>query len=115
MNTCLRGMAVAIVMAAALHAQAGLTGQWQGESPGGDQVVLDVKAAAAVLTGTLTVDGRRQTLIDGKVSKNTFTFTITLPPNDAVQAFTGEFAEDQMKLWMDERGPSNAAVLKRVK
>jgi hypothetical protein len=115
MKNVLRAIAIASVMAPALHAQASMTGRWQGETPGGSQVVLEVKAAETVLTGALTVDGQRQTLAEGKVSKNTFTFKVMLPPNDAVQAFTGEFAQDQMKIWMDERGPSNAAVLKRVK
>jgi hypothetical protein len=110
------GFAVAVlVSSAAIYAQAAITGKWQGESPNGSKVVFDVKATDAALTGTLTVDGQRLPLADGKVSKNRFTFSVHLPPNDSVQAFTGELAQDELKLWMDQRGQANAAVLKRMK
>lgn len=109
------GAAVLIVVAVVAHAQAALTGKWQGESPNGSQVMLEVKATETALTGTLAVDGQRLPLVDGKLSKNTFTFKVMLPPNDQTQEFNGELAQDQVKLWMDRRGPSSAAILTRVK
>ena len=116
MMTMIRAAAVlTLVTTAAVHAQAALTGTWQGESPNGSQVVLSVTANGAALTGTLTVDGQSLTIADGKVAKNTLSFTVMLPPNGAIQAFNGEFADDQVKIWMDQRGPGSAAVLKRAK
>jgi hypothetical protein len=109
------GAALVTVLAVIAQAQAGIAGKWQGESPAGSQVVLEVKATETALAGTLTVDGQRLTLVDGKLSKNTFSFRVMLPPNDAVQEFNGELAQDQVKLWMDRRGPSSAAILTRVK
>jgi hypothetical protein len=114
MKMLLLGAAV-VLSAAAIHAQAELTGRWQGQSPAGSQVVFDVKATQTTLTGTLRVDGQQLPIADGKVSDKTFTFTVSLPPNDAIQEFTGEVTQDEVKLWMDRRGPASAAVLKRVK
>jgi hypothetical protein len=107
--------AVAVVAAAVVQAQATMTGTWQGESPGGSKVVLNATATPTVLTGTLTVDGQKLAIADGKMARNTFTFTVALPPNNAIQAFSGEFTQDEVKLWMDRRGPASAAVLTRVK
>jgi hypothetical protein len=97
-----------------LSAQSGLTGTWQGASPGGSKVVLEAKTADTALSGTLTVDGQKLALADGKVANKTFAFTVTLPPNGAVQAFSGEFVQDELELWMDSRGRASAAVLTRV-
>lgn len=115
MKKIIAGMAVGVLMAVVVQTQAAMSGRWQGESPNGSHVVLEVKASDTALTGTLTVDGQRLTLADGKVAKNTFTFTVTLPPNNAEQPFTGELTQDQIRLWMNRRGPANAAVLTRSK
>lgn len=47
------------------------------------------------------------------MSKNRFTFKTTI--NDQAEAFTGELAGDEIKVWLDRQGPESAAVLKRVK
>ena len=100
-------------MATVVHAQVTLTGKWQGETKSGTQIVLDLKAAKAALTGTLTCNGQRSTISDGKVSKNTFTFRATL--EGQMEGFSGELAEGQIKFWPDRMGPERATVLKRVK
>jgi uncharacterized protein YfiM (DUF2279 family) len=101
-----------LVLAAIVESQAGLTGKWQGETRNGTAVVLDLKASETALTGTLTRNGEAITITDGKVSKNRFTFKAAL--GDQAEAFTGEIAGDDMKIWMDRQGPEYAAALTRV-
>jgi hypothetical protein len=111
MKRILTAAMVAFVLAAVVHAQAKMSGKWQGETKNGSQILLDVKLTETTLTGTLTVDGEPYTISDGKVAKTKFTFTATAK----AEAFAGELAEDQITIWMEKRGPSSAAVLKRVK
>jgi hypothetical protein len=118
MNRILTGTTLALVLAAVVHAQAKMTGKWQGETRSGSQLVLDLKATETTLTGTLTVDGHPATIADGKVSKNRFTFNATFDDGGGrnhTEGLTGELAGDQITIWLDQQGPSSAAVLKRVK
>jgi len=96
-----------------VHAQAGLTGKWQGLTKNGFQVALDLTATGTELTGTLTREGQTTKITDGKVSKNTFTFKATL--DDQTEGFTGELAAGELTVWLDRQGRERAAVLKRVK
>ena len=95
------------------RAERGLTGTWRGKTPNGFDLVLEVTAEESALTGTLTRDGQRTTISAGTVSKNAFTFKATI--NDQTEGFTGEFAGEEMKVWLDRQGPENAAILKRSK
>lgn len=113
MNRKLAGATIALVFAVALHAQSTLTGKWEGKTKGGSQVALDLTATKTTLTGTLTESGGTLPIADGKVSKNTFTFNVTVGERTA--AFSGKFAGDEMTIWMERRGPESAAVLTRVK
>jgi hypothetical protein len=101
-----------LVVPAAVHAQSAITGKWQGKTPNGFQLELDLVVTDKELTGTFARDGQALTIAEGKASKTTFTFKVTM--NDRTEAFSGEIDGDQMKLWMDRQGPSSAAVLKRV-
>ncbi len=103
---------ISLVLAVVVHA-AGVTGKWQGKTPNGFEIVLDLNATDTALTGTLARNGQVVPIADGKVSKETFTFKATL--NDQTEGFTGEFAEDEMRVWLDRQGPERAAVLKRVR
>jgi hypothetical protein len=113
MKRILTGITLAFVLAAIVHAQATLTGKWQGETKNGMQVVLDLTLNKASLTGTLTRDGKASPISEGKSTKNTFTFKATM--GDQPEAFTGEVAGDEIKVWLDRQGPPGAIVLKRVK
>ena len=112
MKRVLMGTTLALVLAVVLHAQAKLTGQWEGETRNGMQLVLDLNATETELTGTLTRSGQASTITDGKVSKNTFTIKAML--GDQLEAFTGELAGDQITITLDRQGPAGAVVLKRV-
>jgi hypothetical protein len=101
------------LLSAAVHAQAGLTGKWQGETRAGATIVLDLTVSKAELTGTITRNGQPTTISDGKVSKDTFTFKATL--NEQSEAFTGELDGDQIRVWLDRQGRETAITLKRVK
>lgn len=100
-------------LAPGLRAQSTITGKWRGQTPNGFSLELNLTATEHELTGTVIREGESFVITDGKVSKNTFTFTLTM--NDEVEKITGEIDGDQMKAWLDRQGPSMAAVLKRVK
>ena len=75
--------------------------------------MLTLAVKGTVLTGTLVRGEERMTLSDGKATKTTFTFKATL--NDQAEAFSGELAGDELKVWLDRQGPATAIVLRRVK
>jgi hypothetical protein len=103
-----------LVLTAVALAQATLTGKWQGDTPGGSRVVLNLTATDTALTGTLSHNDETIPIVEGKVSKNTFTFKATL--HGDTQGFTGEFAGgDELKVWMDKDGPDKQVILKRAK
>jgi hypothetical protein len=106
------GMVMALALGLAAYAQQGLTGQWEGQTPGGTPILLDLKATKTELTGTLTRAGQPTKITEGKVEKTKFTFKATL--NDQQESFTGEQQKDEVKVWLDRQGPEKAAVLKRV-
>ena len=74
---------------------------------------MALTAKGSALTGTMTVGPQKSAIESGKVSKNTFTFSVAM--GGGTEAFTGEVAGDEIKMWMDDRGPSTAITLKRVK
>jgi hypothetical protein len=101
-----------LLLPSVVQAQSAITGKWQGRTPNGFQMELDLTATQQTLTGTFTRNGESIGITDGKVSKSSFTFDVRM--NDQAEAFTGEIDGDQVKLWMDRRGRATAVVLKRV-
>ena len=93
-------------------AQSAITGKWHGKTPNGFQMELDLAATRQELKGTFTRNGQSTPITDGKVTKKTFTFKVTM--NDQTQGFTGEVDGDRIKVWMDRQSPSAAAILTRV-
>lgn len=87
MRTIIRAITLSLVLSTLLVAQAALSGKWQGETRNGSQIVLDLTA------------------------KDTTQRTLTRN----AEAFIGEIAKDEIKIWLDRQGPSSAIVLKRVK
>ena len=118
MKRVLTTIMMAVALGAVAHGQAKLTGKWEGATKSGSSILLDVKATKTVLSGTLTVDGKPATIVDGKVSKNTFTFQATFDEGGSgshTEGLTGELAGEQITIWLDKQGHSTDAVLKRVK
>ena len=95
------------------QAQATLDGKWKGETNAGATLVLDLAVKGTALTGTLSRNGVSTPLSEGTVSTNTFTFKATL--SGQTEQFSGELADDEIKVWLDRQGASTAIVLKRVK
>ena len=102
-----------IMAQAQTGAQASLTGRWQGQTPNGMSLILDLVQKDETLTGTLNREGVSIEISNGKVSKNTFTFTATL--DGTPETIEGTVETDDMKAWLTRQGPERAAVLKRVK
>jgi hypothetical protein len=94
-------------------AQASLTGKWQGETPGGSSLALDLTVKDTTLTGTLTRETETSPISDGKVTKDTFTFKATL--GGQTEAFAGELKGDQLRIWLERQGPAKAVTMTRVK
>ena len=95
------------------RATASLTGKWQGQTPNGFTLVLDLVEKDQALTGTVTREGELIPIAGGKVSKNTFSFTATL--DGTAETIEGTVDSNDMKAWLTRQGPERAAVLKRVK
>ena len=106
-------IAVAILLSITAAAQARLGGKWEGQTPGRQSVVLELTTNGEALTGTMTVGAEQAPIENGKTSKTTVSFSVAM--EGATERFTGELAGDELKIWMDDRGPSSAIVLKRVK
>jgi hypothetical protein len=103
---------LAIAVAVTVHAAGTLTGRWQGVTDGGATLVLDLTVKGTALTGTFSRNGQTSKLTDGKVAKNSFTFKASI--NERTDTFSGQFDDDQIKMWLERQGPSKAVVLKRV-
>jgi hypothetical protein len=95
------------------RAATSLTGKWQGQTPNGMSLTLDLIQKDQTLTGTLNREGESAPISDGKVSKNTFTFVATL--SGTAETIEGTVENDDMKAWLTRQGPERTAVLKRVK
>ena len=95
------------------RANASLTGKWQGQTPNGFTLILDLVQKDQALTGTVTREGELIPIAGGTVSSNTFSFTATLDGN--AETIEGTVDSNDMKAWLTRQGPERAAVLKRVK
>jgi len=113
MTRLLAPIAAVCVIVTAAAAQSGLSGKWEGSTPNGAKLQLDLTATDAKLTGTLTRNDQKTTITDGLVKNNTFTFKATL--EDQADAFSGEVKGDELRIWLDRRGPESAVTLTRVK
>ncbi len=113
MRRVLTNVLIVLMATAVAYAQSGLTGKWEGTTPNGASLALDLTATDTTLTVTLTRNGESTKVTDGKVSKNTFTFKATM--NDQPEGLSGEIVNDEIRIWLDRRGPEGAIVLKRVK
>jgi hypothetical protein len=114
MKRTARSVVLVLAVPLLVAAQTALTGKWRGETPDGGQIVLDVKATDATLTGTFTMNTETAAITDGRVSKNTFTFRATIDDRGD-DGFSGEVGTDQVRLWPDRMGPDRAVVLRREK
>jgi hypothetical protein len=113
MQVMIAGAIAGLLLAASAAAQATIAGKWEGQTPGGSAMVLDLAVKGDVLTGTLTRQGAAAPLSDGKVSKESFTFKAKV--NDSVEGFSGERAGADLKVWLDRQGRDAAVTFKRVK
>jgi hypothetical protein len=92
--------------------KAGLTGKWQGQTPNGMSLTLDLTADDRSFRGTLTREGVIIPIADGTITKNTFTFKATL--EGETETIEGTWENDQLKAWLTRQGPERTAVLTRV-
>ena len=103
---------VIVILPGFLIAQQSLTGKWEGLTPNRDAILLDLVAKGDDVKGTMTVGEQKSPIENGKVSKNRFTFSVSM--GGGSEAFTGELAGGEIRIWMDDRGPGAAITLKPV-
>ena len=113
LNVLLLVVLPCLVAQAQAGAQTSLTGRWQGQTPNGMSLTLDLVQTDETLTGTINREGESIPISNGKVAKNTFTFVATL--DGSTETIEGTVEKDDMKAWLTRQGPERAAVLKRVK
>ena len=113
MKKLITSATIAFVLATVVCGQGAVAGKGQGQTKNGAQIILDLTVNKSNLTGTFTRNGQTSTITEGKVAKNTLTFTATL--GDQTEAFTAEFSGEQLRMWLDRQGPENAVVFKRGK
>jgi len=106
-------LALAFILAAVLQAQTSITGRWQGTTRNGMQVVLNLKAADGVLTGTVTRDGQTSTITEGKITGTKLTFKTVL--GEDPETLSGECDGEQLKVWLDRQGKEGTVVFARAK
>jgi hypothetical protein len=106
---------IALVLActAAVAAQSPLAGKWQGETPGGSSLALELVVKDTALTGTLTREDEKSAITDGKVTKDTFTFKATI--GGQTEGFAGELKGEELRIWLERQGPAKAVTMTRVK
>jgi len=114
MKKVLAAAVIAILLAPTMFAKAGLAGKWEGKTPNGFTIVLDLTVSKNVLKGTLTRNKKPSPITDGKVTKDTFTFKAAT--EDQPEAFSGKVnGDDEITIWLDRQGAERGIVLKRVK
>ena len=104
---------VTVVCAASvvIHAEAGLTGKWQGATASGRPVVLDLKVKGQELTGQLTVGPQSGDITEGKADEKSFSFRVTIEGRTVT--CNGRLIEDGVELTVE--GVADPLTLKRVK
>jgi hypothetical protein len=92
--------------------KAGLTGKWQGQTPNGMSLTLDLTADDRSFRGTLSRESVIIPIADGTISNNTFSFKATL--EGETETIEGTWENDQLKAWLTRQGPERTAVLTRA-
>ena len=113
MNRLAGFAALGLMLTSALVAQSSLNGTWQGTTPSGAPLTLSLVVKGTSLTGTVEREGTKATIENGKVTGNAFSFLVNI--DGGTEGLSGEVNGDEMKMWRDQRGPSSAITLKRVK
>ena len=112
MTRILTGSLMAVWLLTVVSAQASLTGKWEGATPNGTPVVLDLSATGTSLTGTVTHGEQVFKITDGTVSKDSFAFKVT--HDQGTDALSGTLAGGEVRVWLDRQGPESTIVFKRA-
>ena len=102
---------VVFVVCVAVHAQGGVSGKWQGTTPSGEPIVLDVKVKAERLTGTVSLGGQTVQITDGTADATTCTFKVTV--DDRPHTFNGRLVGEGLELSSEDI--EKPVTLQRVK
>lgn len=94
-------------------AAADFDGRWYGKLSNDSELVLELHAAGKNLTGSVTTDWRWESINNGKISGDAFSFTIVRDGNTI--AFSGKLESDKIKLTMKERDKESTGSLEKLK
>jgi len=105
-----------------MAAAADVTGKWIAQVPGRDnqtrEIVYNLKADGAALTGTMTgPQGADVAISDGKIDGGNIAFNVKLEFNgqSIVRAYTGVVAGDEIKMKSQTQRGAQEFVAKRSK
>jgi hypothetical protein len=93
------------------NADASLTGLWQGSTPTGRPLVLDLKVSGQQLTGKLTLAQQAADITEGKVEGETFSFKAATA--DGLAVAKGRLVGADIELTVE--GVGSPVTLKRAK
>jgi hypothetical protein len=107
-------LAVTLVLASAALAQDGFAGTWQGKTPAGAPVLMQLASNAGTLAGTITIDKEKGKVRVHKTAGSTLHFDAGM--DGVTNAFTAELKDGGLSVVrISPHGPSAPLVLKRVK
>lgn len=95
-------------------AQGGLAGRWEGKTDLGGEVSMDATVSGDVLTGMFKIDKQHESIRNGTITGNTFTFNVAL--GGVANVFSGELKDGQVSIVrVSPDGPSAPLLLARAK
>ena len=107
-------LGLVLVFAAAAAAQGGFAGTWQGKTPAGAPVMMQLTSTAGTLAGTITIDKDKGKVRVHKTAGNTLHFDAGM--EGVTNAFTAELKDGSLSvIRISPHGPSAPIVLKKAK
>ena len=105
---------LAVLFGIAVLAQGNFAGTWQGKTPAGAPVRMELAAKGSTITGTITIDKQKGKVRVNKTAGNTLHFDAGM--EGVTNAFTAELKDGGLSvIRISPHGPSAPLMLKRAK
>ena len=105
---------LAVMFGIATLAQGGFAGTWQGKTPAGAPVLMELTASDGKVAGTITIDKQKGKIRANKMDASTLHFDAGM--DGVTNAFTAELKDGGLSvIRISPHGPSAPLVLKRTK
>ena len=105
---------LAVLFGIAALAQGNFAGTWQGKTPAGAPVLMELTTKGSTITGTITIDKQKGKVRVNKTAGNMLHFDAGM--EGVTNAFTAELKDGGLSvIRISPHGPSAPLVLKRAK